>query len=136
VAGLLHLEVVTPNRLVVDDHVEAVIVPGEDGELGILYNHTPLVAALTIGIMRYGQKNGPKKVVAITGGFVEVVDNKVTVLADAAELAEEIDVLRAEAAKERAERRLRRYSEGIDFDRAQLALRRAINRLRAARSEK
>lgn len=132
-AGTVVLEVVTPSRRLITTEAEIVIVPTQDGSLGVLWNHAPLVATLGIGMMQYGVKFGAKKRIAVSGGFVEIADNKVTVLADVAELAEEIDVLRAVAAKERAERRLRIYSTKVDFYRASMALRRALNRLRVAR---
>ncbi len=132
-ADALRLEVITPARQVLNVETESVIVPADHGEVGFLHNHAPLVASLEIGVLRYGKKNGEKEWVAISGGFVEVSDNKVTVLADAAELAKEIDVVRAEAARERAERRLRSREASMEFHRAHTALRKALNRLRVAK---
>lgn len=128
----LRLEVVTPERTVTQTVAESIVVPGAEGRLGFLPGHAPLVAGLTIGIVEYGPAHGQKKRLAITGGFVEVADDKVAVLADTAELADEIDVARAQAAKERAERRLRERQDDIDRTRAEVALRRAINRLKTA----
>lgn len=129
----LRLEVVTPERTVLTDEAESVIVPGVDGYIGFMSNHAPLVAGLSIGIVQFGPEHGEKRRLAVTGGFVEVNDNRVTILADTAELDTEIDVGRAQAARERAERRLRDQSAQIDRARAEAALQRALNRLRAAR---
>lgn len=128
----LRLEVVTPARTVIEAEAESITVPGAQGRLGFLAGHAPIVAGLSLGIVEYGPAHGEKQRMAITGGFVEVADNKVSVLADAAELAGEIDVARAMAAKERAERRLRERAANIDRARAEAALARAVNRLRAA----
>ena len=126
----LLLDIVTPTRRVLTSKAEFVALPGVKGELGILYNHAPLVAGLTIGVLRFGSLGGMMRRAFISGGFAEVSDNRVIVLADAAELAEEIDVLRARAAKERAERRLRERKADLDFQRASAALQRAIYRLK------
>lgn len=128
----LRLEVVTPARTVIEAEAESITVPGVEGRLGFLAGHAPIVAGLSVGIVEYGPVHGEKQRMAITGGFVEVADNKVSVLADTAELAAEIDVARAMAAKERAERRLREREANVDRARAEAALARAINRLKAA----
>lgn len=130
----LRLEVVTPERTVLTGEAESVIVPGVDGYIGFMSHHAPLVAGLSVGIVQYGPEHGEKRRIAITGGFVEVTDNRVTVLADTAELDSEIDVGRAQAARERAERRLRERGDRVDRARAEAALQRALNRLRAARA--
>jgi len=125
------LEIVTPQRKVFSEDVSFLVAPGVEGELGILANHAPLITSLDIGIMRIQQDSSTIKVV-VTGGFMEVRNNRVTVLANAAERAEEIDVARARAAKERAEERLARRTPDIDVLRAELALKRALMRLKAA----
>ncbi len=125
------LEIVTPQKKVFSENVDFLVAPGSEGELGILPKHAPLITSLDIGIMRVQQDKKYTKVV-VTGGFMEVRDNRVTVLANAAERVEEIDVQRAEAAKQRAEERLASKSEDIDLLRAELALKRAIMRLKAA----
>lgn len=130
-ARTMTLEVITPERVVFRDEVESLIIPGAEGLLGILPDHAPMVAALKIGILTY-RKNGEKRRVAVAGGFFEVADNHAVVLSDAAERAEEIDVLRARAAAERARRRLADRNANWDFERARAALNRALNRLRAA----
>lgn len=129
---LLRLEVVTPQRKVLETEAESIIVPGVDGYVGFQANHAPIVAGLGIGVLEYGPAGGKKECMAISGGFVEVAENRVSILADAAERPEEIDVARAEAARQRAERRLKERSENIDRARAEAALRRALNRIRIA----
>jgi len=128
----LRLEVVTPERTVLTTDAQSVIVPGVEGRLGFLKGHAPIVAGLTTGIVEFGPVNDKKRRLAVTGGFVELADDKVSILADTAELAEEIDVARAQAARERAQRRLREREANIDRVRAEAALRRALNRLQTA----
>ena len=125
----IQVSVVTPDGAVVETDVEMVSVKAVSGELGILPGHIPLVAPLTISAVRLKNSNNTEKV-AVSGGFVEVRPDKVTILAQAAELPESIDVDRARAAKERAERRLQQAkTDDVDFKRAEMALKRAINRL-------
>ena len=125
------LEIVTPEKKVFAGDVRFVVVPGVVGELGFLPNHAPLMSALKIGIARV-QQEGKTLKVAINGGFVEVRGNKVTILADSAEREDEIDRTRAEAARERAEKRISEKTADLDVKRAELALQRALNRLKAA----
>ncbi len=125
------LEIVTPQRVVYKDDARFVVVPGVEGELGFLPDHAPLVSALKTGVLRV-QKDGNTTSVALHGGFVEVRNSRVTVLANAAEKADEIDKARAEQAKKRAEERLEKKSEDIDIQRAEAALRRALTRLKVA----
>lgn len=128
----LRFELVSPERIVYSgDDVEMVIAPGADGELGILPNHAPLLTALGIGELRI-KKGEEEESFAVGGGFLEVLANRVIVMADVAELADEIDVARAEAARERAERRCRERPEGLDMARCQAALRRSSVRLKVA----
>ncbi|MDH7479802.1 MAG: F0F1 ATP synthase subunit epsilon [Syntrophomonadaceae bacterium] len=124
------LEIVTPQRKVFSEDVDFLVAPGAEGELGILPNHAPLITSLNIGIMRI-QQEGKKFKVVVSGGFMEVRNNKTTVLATSAERAEEIDVARAEAAKKRAEERLAARAPDLDVWRAEMALRRALMRLKA-----
>lgn len=124
------LEIVTPQKKVFSEDVKFLVAPGTDGELGILPEHAPLITSLNIGIMRIEQEGKNIKVV-VTGGFMEVRNSKITVLANSAERAEDIDVARAEAAKQRAEQRLAASGSDIDVLRAELALRRALTRLKA-----
>jgi F-type H+-transporting ATPase subunit epsilon len=127
----IKVSVVTPDGPVYEADVEMVSAKAQSGELGILPGHIPMVAPLNIGAVRL-KKGGNTELVAVSGGFLEVRPDQVTILAQAAEKAEDIDVLRAKAAKERAEKRLQSKEEDIDFKRAQLALQRAINRLNVA----
>ncbi|BCU83257.1 ATP synthase epsilon chain [Polycladomyces abyssicola] len=128
----IQLDIVTPERKVFSDEVEMVITRAAEGDIGILPKHAPFVSPLDVTVVRI-KKDGNERQVAVSRGFLEVRPEKVTVLAEAAELAEEIDVERAKAAKERAERRLAEGSPDIDRARAEYALRRAENRLNVAR---
>lgn len=126
------LQIITPERKVLSDvSTDAVVVPVTDGSMGILHNHAPMVATLRTGVLRYKQ-GGVYKRIAIAGGFLELSNNKITVLADTAETGETVDVLRAQEARKRAEARLRDRTANLDRVRAQAALQRAINRLKAA----
>ncbi|GMA50936.1 ATP synthase epsilon chain [Alicyclobacillus contaminans] len=121
------LEVVTPERLVVSEQVNFITVLTGGGELGILPHHAPLAATVKPCIVKVRTDAG-EDYINVNGGFLEIQPDKVTILADAAELASMIDVARAQAAKERAERRLAQR-EGVDVLRAELALQRALRRL-------
>jgi F-type H+-transporting ATPase subunit epsilon len=127
----LALEIVTPDRALVREEVDEVQLPGSQGYLGVLPGHTPLLTMLKVGELWYriGQE---KHYLAIAGGFVEVLPDRVTVLAQIAERAQEIDVARAETAKQRAEERLARPSPDIDLDRARIALTKSLVRLQVA----
>lgn len=129
---MIRIEVITPERTVLWDRAESIIAPAVDGYVGIQANHAPMVAGLRAGVLFYGGVAAEKRRLAISGGFLEVKDNHVTVLADTGELAEEIDVDRAQAAFQRAEKRLRDYATHVDRIRAEWALQRAIARLQAA----
>jgi F-type H+-transporting ATPase subunit epsilon len=131
-AEKLELEVVTPDRLVVQEQVDIVMAQGALGEFGILPNHIPLLTTLQPGELRY-RKDNKLEYLAVTGGFAEVSNNKVTILAEAAERAREIDVDRAQRARERAEKRLAQAKvEAIDYTRAEAALKRSLVRLNIA----
>jgi ATP synthase, F1 epsilon subunit (delta in mitochondria) len=134
-AGTFALNVVSPEGNVLKEEVEFVVLPGGAGELGILPNHAPLIAGLSIGVARI-TIDGSVKRLALAGGFVEVIDNSATVLADTAELSENIDLPRALGAKERAAKRLASPSSEIDVIRAELALRRAMARINASQGSK
>ncbi len=126
------LEVVTPDKLLISKEVDVVVATGVDGEFGVLHGHIPFLASLAVGELRFRDGN-ETDYAAITGGFAEVTGTKVTILAEAAELAREIDVDRAQRARERAENRLNQaQKEKIDYARAEAALQRAILRLRLA----
>ena len=131
-AQTIKLEVVTPERVVVDEESRIVAAPGSLGEFGVLSGHTPFLSNLKTGIIRYTDAQGAEQQVFVSGGFAEALPNKVTILAESAERKGEIDVERAKAALERAEKRLEadRAREDIDFVRARAALERALVRIR------
>jgi len=126
--GTTRLEIVTAERVVFSDDVDVVVAPGVEGQLGILPHHAPLMTMLLPGELQV-RKGGEEFFLAIAGGFLEVRPDRIIVLADAAERAEEIDIARAEAAKRRAEERLRTHPPELDVARAEAALHRAITRL-------
>jgi len=127
----IRLDIVTAERVVYSEEVDMVIAPGVEGQLGILPHHTPLMTTLQAGELRV-KKGGEEVSLAISGGFLEVRPDRVVVLADAAERAEEIDMARAEAAKRRAQQWLTERPSGIDEARAETALRRSLARLKVA----
>jgi F-type H+-transporting ATPase subunit epsilon len=127
------LEVITPDRVVFSDaDVVSVVLPGIEGYLGVLANHAPLMTELEIGRVDLRRADGTKDFMAVAGGFVEVFENKVTLLAQSAELKSEIDLERAEKSVQRAEERKSSHDPNIDNDRAVAALKRALNRLHVA----
>lgn len=131
-AGKLKLDIVTAERAVLSqDQLDVVVAPGIEGELGILPEHAPLMTMLKPGELRY-RRGTEEEYFVVTGGFLEVRDNQVTVLADAAERAEEIDIARAEAARRRAQEALERREYEIDLAATEAALARAVARLRIA----
>jgi F-type H+-transporting ATPase subunit epsilon len=131
--GKLHLEVVTPEKVMVSQEVEIVVAPGSLGEFGILEGHVPFLSGIVPGELRYSSGSQTERFV-VTTGFAEVSENRVSVLVDAAERAAEIDVARARKAMERAKERLSRdrTAGDIDFFRAEAALKRAVVRIRVA----
>ena len=131
----LTLEFVTPERAIVHDDVDEVELPGEDGYLGVLPGHAPTLAALKTGEMWY-RKGTDKKYAFIADGFAEIVPERVSILAQVAERAEDIDLARAEAAKRRAEERLAKPMTDFDFERARISLLRAISRLDIAKARR
>lgn len=132
----LRVEVITAERLVYEaDDVDMVVAPGAEGMLGILPRHAPLISLLSMGEMRI-KKGGAEQSLAIFGGFLEVANNVVRVLADTAERAEEIDEARTEEARQRALARLRERTAEIDRARAEAAFRRAVVRLEVARKRR
>jgi F-type H+-transporting ATPase subunit epsilon len=134
---MLRLEIITVEGTVFDDNVNMVIAPGSEGVLGILPRHTPLLTSLNYGELEIKKDGEPDQFFAIGGGFMEVRPFNVTVLADAAERADEIDIERAKAARERAEARLTEAaSDQQDFSRAEAALQRSIARLKVAERRK
>ena len=127
-ADKIQLEVITPEKVALRETVDEVVVPGVGGEFGILPDHTPLISQVQTGVLTY--RLGTEKLqMHVSGGFVEVLPDRVSVLADVAERPEEINVERAQRARERAEKRLAANSDDIDINRAQLKLLRAQTRI-------
>ncbi|MGE0101128.1 MAG: F0F1 ATP synthase subunit epsilon [Blastocatellales bacterium] len=130
-ADKIKLEVLTPERLVLSVSVDEVVIPGLNGELGILPNHTALISQLKTGILTY-RSGGDKKLLHVSGGFAEVLPDQVSVLSDVAERSEEIDLERARRALERAEKRIAQNGDDVDFAQAELKLQRAMIRVQLA----
>ena len=133
-AESFEIEIVTPERVVERDQVTELQLPTPDGYIGVLAGHAPLITELGIGEISYRADNVAYKI-AVAWGFAEVLPNKVTILAEVAERAEDIDLARAEKAKQRAEERLRSGNPDTDFDRAQVALERATARIEVAQKK-
>lgn len=133
-AGTIHLEVVTPEKIVVSEEAQIVASPGSEGEFGVLTGHTPFLTTLKTGMIRYTDVNGKEHYIFVSGGFAEALPDKVTVLAESAEKSSDIDIERAKAAQQRAEERMAedRSREDVDFNRARGALKRATVRIRIA----
>ncbi|HMB32218.1 MAG TPA: F0F1 ATP synthase subunit epsilon [Desulfohalobiaceae bacterium] len=127
-AETIRLEIVTPDQKVLSDDVEYVGIPGLMGQLGVLKNHIPFLTALAIGSL-YFRTGGKNSFVFVSGGFAEISPESVTILAESAERAEEIDISRAKKSRERAEQRLQQEKERMDSARAESALKRAIQRI-------
>ena len=130
-ADTFQLEIVTPEKMVVRDQAEEMQIPGKNGYLGILPGHAPLISELAVGEITY-RNGGTIHHLAVAWGFAEVLPDKVTILAECAERAEEIDVKRAQQSKQRAEDRLKSGNTEVDFSRAEVALKRADTRLEVA----
>jgi F-type H+-transporting ATPase subunit epsilon len=128
----MRLEIITAERLVYSDDVDVVVAPGIEGQLGILPHHAPLMTALQPGELMV-RKNGEESYLAVSGGFMEVLGNRVTILADAAESSDEIDEQRSQQAVERARERLEKREEDIELEQALSSLRRAQARLNVVR---
>jgi F-type H+-transporting ATPase subunit epsilon len=127
----LQLQIVSADRMLVNEQVDEVEIPGEEGYFGVLPGHTPLLAALHVGELWYRQGR-EVHYLSVAFGFAEVQPDRVTILAQIAEHGDEIDVARAEAAKRRAEERIARPAADIDFERARIALMKSLIRLQVA----
>jgi F-type H+-transporting ATPase subunit epsilon len=127
----IELQIVTPDKMLVHDQVDEVEIPGSEGYFGVLPGHTPLLASLAVGELWY-RKGQEKTFLSIAFGFAEVLPERVTILAQLAETADEIDVARAEEAKKRAEARLSQSKAEIDYERARTALMKSVARLQVA----
>lgn len=129
-AEQIKLEVVTPDKMLLSEDVDIVVATGVEGEFGVLHNHIPFLTTLQEGELRY-RVNNTLHYMAVSGGFAEVLPDRVSILAESAELAREIDIDRAQKARERAEQRLAQAKrEDIDFARTEAALKRALVRLK------
>jgi F-type H+-transporting ATPase subunit epsilon len=131
----MQFEIVTAEGVLYSDEVDSVVAPGVDGELGVLPNHASLLTVLKPGELRIMKENDETNIV-VTGGFLEVLGNKVTVLADAAERSEEIDIARAEEAVTRAQERVANRASDIDLERALASIRRGEARIQVARRQR
>jgi F-type H+-transporting ATPase subunit epsilon len=128
----INLDIVTPERLAYSDEVDSVQLPGSEGELGVLPHHAPLISTLGVGELRI-RKGGTEESFAIVGGFLQVLPDRVVVMAETADLASEIDLEKAQAARAEAERALESgYHEGADLAAARAALQQALLRIRVA----
>ena len=127
----IDLQIVTPDRRIVQEQVDEVEIPGSEGYFGVLPGHTPLLASLAVGELWY-RKGQEKFFLSIAFGFAEVLPDRVTILARIAERAEEISVERAEAARKRAEERLATSMSDLDYERARLSLMKAVARLQVS----
>ncbi|HEX7422773.1 MAG TPA: F0F1 ATP synthase subunit epsilon [Terriglobales bacterium] len=133
-ADTFQLEIVTPSRLLVKDVAEEAQIPGLSGYLGILPGHAPLITELAVGVITY-KASGATHALSVAWGFAEVLPDKVTILAETAERPQEIDVERAQKAKDRAEQRLKSSDPQVDYTRAEDALQRAETRLNVAKEK-
>lgn len=129
-----HLEIVTPKKIVLSTSVSSFTAPGVVGGFQVLRSHAPMLSAITVGVVKVVRDDGTEIHYATSGGFVEVRDNKVVMLAETAEPTDQIDAKRAEASRERAEKRLAEKKVDLDAERAKASLLRALNRLRVVRS--
>ncbi|HYT75500.1 MAG TPA: F0F1 ATP synthase subunit epsilon [Vicinamibacterales bacterium] len=127
----IELQIVTPDKLLVREQVDEVEVPGTEGYFGVLPGHTPMLASLAVGELWY-RKGQEKTYLSIAYGFAEVLPDRVTILAHLAERAEEIDVVRAEEARKRAESRLGEPRSEVDYERARVALIKSLSRLQVS----
>jgi len=127
----IHLNVVTPERKLIEENVDEIVLPGSEGYLGVLPGHAPLLTALNVGELTY--RIGSRTLSCfIAWGFAEVLPDRVSVLADVGERAEDVDVKRAQAARERAEQRLKGGGPDTDFERARIALEKSVIRMQVA----
>jgi F-type H+-transporting ATPase subunit epsilon len=133
-ANTFQLEIVTPVKLMVKDAAEEAQIPGLSGYLGILPGHAPLITELAVGVITY-KAGGVTHTLSVAWGFMEVLQDKVTILAETAERPQEIDVERAQKAKDRADQRLKSNDPKVDYTRAEDALHRAETRLNVAKEK-
>jgi len=128
-SSIIQLVVVTPERQILKGTVSEVTLPGAEGYLGVLPGHAPLISELGVGELAYRTTGGESGLLAVIHGFAEVLPDRVSILAETAEFAEDIDLARAQAALKRAQDRMAKGGENLDWDRATLALQRALIRI-------
>ena len=131
-ASEFKLSIVAPDRSVLDEPVHSVIAPGTEGYFGVLAGHVPMITSLKAGFLEYTDLNNQRHYVAVSGGFAEVLPNKVSIVADTAERATEIDVSRAEAALERARQALQAHDSSLTSEQAVAEIEKAMNRINVA----
>ena len=133
----IKLEVVTPEKYVVSEDAQIVMAPGSLGEFGVLRGHTPFLTSLKVGRLHYKDASGRERELFVSGGFAEALPDRVTVLAESAERRSEIDIDRAKASLERAQKRLaEERAENMNFERARAAMYRALERIKLAESSR
>lgn len=133
-ADNIRLEIVTPEKSVINEDAKIVMAPGSLGEFGVLIHHTPFMTILKTGTVRYMDAEARERFVFVSGGFAEALPDRVTILAESAERRRDIDLDRARAALSRAQKRLAEEENAIDIDRARLAIERALHRIKLAES--
>lgn len=134
-AGNIRLEIVTPEKAVVDEDAQIVMAPGYLGEFGVLINHTPFMTTLKTGTVRFRDIGGKERFVFVSGGFAEALPDRVTILAESAERRRDIDLDRARVALERAKKRMVEDDRSLDIDRARAAIERALHRIKLAETK-
>lgn len=134
-AGNIRLEIVTPEKAVVDEDAQIVMAPGYLGEFGVLINHTPFMTTLKTGTVRFRDIGGKERFVFVSGGFAEALPDRVTILAESAERRRDIDLDRARVALERAKKRMVEDDRSLDIDRARAAIERALHRIKLSETK-
>ncbi len=131
----LNLEIVTPSKTAYIGNILSLSVPGSAGAFQVLYNHAPIISSLEIGVIKIIESNNNEIIFATSGGTIEVLDNRILILAESLENSIEIDIQRAENSLERAKKRLAEKSKDLDQSRAEAALQRALNRIKIGKKK-
>ncbi|MBZ0181804.1 MAG: F0F1 ATP synthase subunit epsilon [Melioribacteraceae bacterium] len=130
----IKLEIVTPSKTAFSGAINSISIPGTSGAFQVLYNHAPILSSFEIGVIKISDSNNNELIFATSGGTIEVLENKILILAESLERPKEIDINRAEKAKDRAKERLASKGKEIDQSRAEAALQRAINRIKVSKN--